>query len=717
MVETLIDSLRHIMDPSSMKTLMAQYEERPEQRQMAEEVLRALQEHYVTLIEAGTGTGKSLAYLLPALLFASERGEQVIIATNTITLQEQLLHKDIPIALKLLKRDLHVVLAKGMGNYICMEKLKRQNSERSVVLKNTTEEDRLCSWASTTATGSRSDLPFRVSNECWDTVAADIDTCSTCHCQNSSSCFFLAARRELHDAHLILTNHHLLFADLVRRVESSNRDEMCILPPLKRLIIDEAHHLEDVATDFFAKRSNRSEFAKLLSPFFSDTLDKRGARVRNLFTGSKKQGDRKSCIATLEDLSLKGRQAQMAIDELFYAVDSFADQELPAAVFDSDLSQKLRLKESHFSRPVFQDIKKELMPKAEDSVLTFCAVWRDAVSSLSVSNNEKKRAVKLEFDLACQRLSSAMTALRQFFMTCGSDGVVHWMERQSKDGCLNLVQAAFDLSSTLREHLFSPAKTTVLCSATLSTGKNFDFCQSRLGLINPHIDRSVRGVIYPSPFDYEKHVLFGIPIDISAPDTREYAEQLPMYCAKLIETSGGGTLILFTSHASMQMTFERTQGILGTAPFSLLKQGDQSRRLTIDAFRSVNNAVLFATASFWEGIDVPGSSLRSVIIAKLPFDVPSEPLAEARAEALKKRGENPFSKYSLPRACVRFKQAFGRLIRRKDDRGSVVCLDNRLLTKPYGKVFLNSLPSCPVVKANFADLTRSLKDFFEKPPA
>ena len=223
-------------------------------------------------------------------------------------------------------------------------------------------------------------------------------------------------------------------------------------------------------------------------------------------------------------------------------------------------------------------------------------------------------------------------------------------------------------------------------------------------------------MIYPSPFDYQRRALFGIPLDLPAPDTGEYAEQLPQRCAELIMTSGGGTLILFTSHASMQSTFERTQKILGSAPFSLMKQGDQSRRLTIDAFRCVNNAVLFATASFWEGIDVPGAALRSVIIAKLPFDVPSEPLAEARAEALKKRGENPFFTYSLPRACVKFKQAFGRLIRRKDDRGAVVCLDNRLLTKPYGKMFLNSLPPCPIVKAPFADLTRSLKEFFDKCP-
>ena len=384
----------------------------------------------------------------------------------------------------------------------------------------------------------------------------------------------------------------------------------------------------------------------------------------------------------------------------------------PHSSQDSDLVQKYRLKASHCSHSLFLDLKERLVPQAEDRVFSLCAVWRDAASGLCLSNDEKRRAVKLELDVACQRLSAAALILRQFFMTCGGDGTVHWLERRQQEGAITLVQAAFDLSSTFRDHLFSPAKTTVLCSATLTSQKSFNFCQSRLGLASPLIDRPVRGIIYPSPFDYEHHALFGVPIDIAAPDTREYAEQLPFLCAKLIVASGGGALVLFTSYAMLQSTFEKTQQLLRDSPYSFLKQGDQSRRLIIDAFRGVNNGVLFATASFWEGVDVPGAALRSVIIAKLPFDVPSDPLAEARAEELKKNGANPFFTYSLPRACVRFKQAFGRLIRRKDDRGAVVCLDNRLLTKSYGKAFFNSLPPCPVLKETFADLTERLKAFY-----
>lgn len=712
MTKSLVDALRHVMAPSSMKTVLPHYEDRTEQYQMAEEVMHAFVEESVTLIEAGTGTGKSLAYLLPSLLFASERGEPVIIATNTINLQEQLLHKDIPIALQLLQKDLHVVLAKGMGNYVCQEKVRRLDVERSYMRSLPEEEERLYSWCKATASGSRSDLPFRVNAECWDALSADMDTCSTCNCQHSSTCFFLAARRDLRSAHLILTNHHLLLADLVRRVESGNRDELCILPPLKRLIIDEAHHFEDVATEFFAKKASRAEFTRLLSSFFSENSTSKGTKIRNLFAGSKSKEERTRRLDAQETLFSKGRQMQVVLDELFSAVETFAGQVFTAGSAEGERSQRLRLKEAHRSHPLFKEVKEVLVPKAEDSILSFCAIWRDVASSLLLSHNEKKRSIKAELDLACQRLHSSAHTLRNFFMTCGEEGVVHWLEKDHAEGCFSLVQAAFDLSSTLKNHLFSPAQTTVLCSATLSTGKNFDFCRGRLGLNDESLGHPVHTHIYPSPFDYEKHVVFAIPTDIASPDSREYAEQLPLHCAQLIQTSAGGTLILFTSYASMQATFERTQNLLKESPFVLFKQGDQSRRLTIDSFREIHNGVLFATASFWEGIDIPGAALRSVIIAKLPFDVPSDPLAEARAEAMKRRGQNPFVSYSLPRACVKFKQAFGRLIRRKDDRGAVICLDNRLLSKPYGKVFLSSLPPCPVVQANMAEVTQNLKHFF-----
>lgn len=712
MAQKLFDALFHHMDPSSMREGLAQYEDRPEQRKMAEEVLKAFVQNHVALIEAGTGTGKSLAYLLPALLFALESGEPVIISTHTITLQEQLLHKDIPIALRLLKKDLNVVLVKGMGNYLCLEKLSRLEGGRPL-LGYSPEEEKFFSWCQSTKTGSRSDLPFKVKNETWERVCADVDTCGTCDCKRTGSCFFLAARRAIREAHLILTNHYLLFSDLMRRIETDNVDDLCILPPLKRLIIDEAHNLEDVATEFFAKHSNRGEFARLLAPFSPESAGKTGSKIRNLFASSCSKEERRKRNDAIDRLSASCKQAQIAIDELFAAVSSFAEEFVPLSFEESGLSQKFRLKEAHLSHPSVKELKSVFVPAAADRVLALCASWKEAAKFLS-SQNEKKKVVHGELETACQRLSESVITLSQFFSTLTEPGFVHWLEREPKSRDLSLVHVSFDLSTLLRDHLFSPAKTTVLCSATLSTSKNFAFCQSRLGLLPELLNRKVEGAIFASPFEYEKHSVFAVPLDIPSPDTSEYSNQLPQKCARLIEVSGGGTLILFTSYASMQKTFEGTKAFLQGSSVNLFKQGDLSRRLTIEAFKEGNNSVLFATASFWEGVDIPGETLRSVIIAKLPFEVPTEPLAEARAEALTKAGKSPFAVYSLPRACVKFKQAFGRLIRTKDDRGVVVCLDNRLVTKPYGKVFLNSLPSCPVVKAPFAEVEKALREFFEK---
>ena len=340
MEDPLFISLRRIMHPSSMKSCMPQFEDRPEQLQMAEEVLKAFSDESIALIEAGTGTGKSLAYLLPALLFAAKTGEQVIVSTNTITLQEQLLYKDIPLALKLLNCSLNVVLAKGMGNYVCLEKLSRCKQGASLHRQKSQEEQQLFSWCQTTATGSRSDIPFRIGNECWESISADIDTCSTCRCQNTSSCFFLTARRALKEAHLILTNHHLLFADIVRRVETGNRDEMCLLPPPKRLILDEGHHIEDVATAFFSHKSSRLEFDRALSTFATDATDNRWLKIRSLFS---KTTTKEGSVDYLEKLFSQEKQTRIALDELFHTIDLFSDQLFSTSTSESDGLQKIRL--------------------------------------------------------------------------------------------------------------------------------------------------------------------------------------------------------------------------------------------------------------------------------------------------------------------------------------------------------------------------------------
>ena len=694
-MDTLEASLHTIMDPASMSKAMAHFEERPGQVQMAKEVATAFSNDSFALIEAGTGTGKSLAYLLPALLFASRTGEPVIVSTNTITLQEQLLNKDIPLALKLLGHTLNIVLAKGMGNYLCLKKLTQRTETHALKSKESKEEEQFLSWCMNTDSGERSDVPFPIKSELWDSCAADMETCSTGACSHASDCFLIAARKALQEAHLILTNHHLLCVDIVKRIETGNTNDMCLLPPLKRLILDEAHHIEDVATTFFSHRSAKADFLRALSAFGDSQM----AKIRHLF--SKKDGER------VEDLIAKGKGAAIASNELFEAIDHWSKEVFSQGSSESDGIQKARITESLALHPLYEELKQNIVPKEYDRIMNFCSAWKRTPFSLSKS--AKKQALKSELDLACARLEKAAWTVRLFFLAALDPTEVRWIERHH-NGNTTLVRASFDLASTLQEHLFSCAKTAVLCSATLATGKNFNFLRSRLGLTTEDIKLSE--TIVSSPFDYEKNALFAVPVDVPPPDSATYMEQLPRWCAQLIRASGGGTLVLFTSYAAMQLAFEQTKALLRTTPFTFLKQGDHSRKYTLETFAQDRDAVLFATASYWEGVDIPGDSLRSVIIAKLPFDVPSDPLAEARAEALKQKGESPFAAYALPRACMRFKQAFGRLIRRKGDRGVVICLDTRLLTKSYGSVFLKTLPPCPIVKTTIDEITKQVGQFF-----
>jgi ATP-dependent DNA helicase DinG len=696
MEDTLSIALRDLMKPSSLKSHVPHFEERPSQYQMAEGVLDALLHSHISLIEAGTGIGKSLAYLLPALLFAQATGEHIVISTNTIILQEQLLYKDIPRILALLNAPLIVAVAKGMNNYVCLEKLSRITSQPSLHRDRVPEEEQLSTWCQTTETGSKSDVPFGIHQHSWDAIAADIDTCSTCRCQHTSSCFLIKARAALREAHLILTNHHFLCADLARRRETGVHDDMCLLPTPTRLIIDEAHHLEDIATLSCSSRSSKAECLQALA-----TLS---AHIETL--SSHKKNNLSTC-------SFHRERTHIATVTLFSLVNEWLQQVPPPAQHDGDSVCKRRLTEALTHHCLFDDIKTRAIPELQGAVHDLCSAWHDLTGSLREHQERSGRTVCAEGDLACSRLEKTVAALQSFFRTPCEASEVRWVEQHLSTGQTTLVRAPHDLSTIFRDHLFGPASTVVLCSATLAAGSSFDFVKSRLGISDEKL--TVHSSIFPSPFDYNANALLVIPSDLPPPDTAAYAHALPALCSSLICASNGGTLILFTSYMAMQTTFDAIRSQLQMPHLMLIKQGDLSRKMTLEAFQNTQNAVLFATSSFWEGVDIPGAALRSVIITKLPFDVPTDPLTEARSDAISSKGASPFMTYALPRACVRFKQAFGRLLRRNDDRGAVTCLDTRILTKAYGRFFLKSLPSCPILKGTMEQIIQPLTEFFQTP--
>lgn len=706
------------------------FEARPQQQQMMENVIDAYNHDHISLIEAGTGTGKSLAYLIPAIIWAAKRGERTVISTHTITLQEQLIEKDIPQLLKALNLPLKAVLVKGMNNYICLRKLEDAQNELPLFRHEGSEEiHKIEGSLSQLVEGSRSELPFVPSSATWDQVGAESEACLHHECPHYQNCYFYKARRQAQDAQLLVANHHLLFADLAKRAENENYDDAAIMPPYKRIIIDEAHHIEDIATEFFAAQLNRLDLLRILSRL---AVEKNQANPGKLFALKekiqfhfKKTPPREiSQIINRLTIDLPAMRHTLN-DKIHQAFDSFAkfigSIKLPFQTNEESTLQenKLRILKEHQQHPQWEE---EIIPQAE-KLIESLAHYRQTIHSLEgdlkLIDNEKlheqTKSTRLDIQSLAQKLDLAGSHLNLFFSKILSSSKVRWMETQQLKTILNvnLVDADLDVSQALIDYLFSKFPTIILCSATLTSSQKFDFFRERLGL-NLLPDRKITENIYGSPFNFRKQALLAVPLDIPPPGHENYNEIAFENIWKALIACKGQAFVLFTSYTMMQSCAEKLKTRLGEHRFPLFKQGDDNRQSLLTKFKATPRAVLFGTDSFWEGIDVAGEALRCVIIVKLPFKVPSEPLIQARTEAIIEKGGDPFRDYAVPHAIVKFKQGFGRLIRQQTDRGCIVCLDTRLVIKNYGRLFLNSLPDCEKVFANGSILWPKMEDFYRK---
>ncbi len=698
------------------------YETRAGQRDMAATIARTYADGGVALLEAGTGVGKSMAYLVPALRWAAANKERTVVSTNTITLQEQLVGKDLPLLADLLSdQPVRFALLKGWRNYLCLSRLTQAQAASASLFEAPQREElaMLGEWATTTRDGSLSDLPTPPRPDVWDEVAAEGDLCTRLKCGHFDACFVFKARRHAATADVVVVNHSLLLADIAVRRASNNWAEAAVLPAYSHLVVDEGHHLEDAAANHLGSSVSNRAVSKLLN-----RLERRGGR------------EAKGLLPTLETrLMARGDLLSVASLDLLRARlrPSLEHARGDAAQLFDRIAQWLQSSNLATLR-LTPDLHKE-------------AVWRDGLQAALKNLMEALESIGENLRLIRERLETederdeALLSLLQELRGVGSrtssqldalratldppdhaPGYVRWAELRGRaDGgpvrgnstpTVLLYSVPLDLAPILREDLFGRLSSTVVTSATLTADANFNFLLGRLGLDDG--EANVETAQFPSPFDYTGNALLVVPSDTPAPnvDPAGHHRAVVGHVLDVAEASDGGLFVLATSHRDVRALAAALRPAAIASGWPLLVHGEDGRDTLLRRFRESGRAILIGTATFWEGVDVPGHALRGLVITKLPFRVPTEPMVAAQCDAIEARGGDPFMEYMLPHATLRLKQGVGRLIRTATDRGVIVLDDVRVVTKRYGRDLLDALPPAARVLTPWATAERRIIEFY-----
>ncbi len=614
------------------------YEYRPGQLEMAEAVESALADRRSLIVEAGTGTGKTLAYLVPAIL----SGKKVVISTGTKNLQEQLFFKDIPLVQQLFVQPLAVCYMKGRSNYLCRQKL--YDAEREPILSGLEEvkDFRIIrDWEPDTEMGDRAELPeLEEASTAWHKLDARSDLCAGQKCKQFDRCFITAMHRRALESDIIIVNHHLFFADLAVRDEAFGG----ILPDYAAVIFDEAHEIEDIAGQYFGRSVSNLQITELVR-------DTAAASKRKQFSTA----DLDRALIYLGDRA----------EEFF-------------RLFPGEGRQGFRDHKGFIDRHGIS--------------------YRELLIALDMiqSQLELVRGAMEETVPLLRRTCSIREAV-EFWVEGGDPHYVYWIEKRGRGTYLQATP--IDVAETLSTRLLNRVPTVILTSATLTVNQEFEFAQTRLGLTDS------RTLAVQSQYEYEHQVLFYVPKQLPDPRHALFGPKAAEEIEAILEASRGRAFVLFTSYLQMRQIYELLQEKL---PFPTLLQGSAPRSVLLERFRATPNAVLFATSSFWQGVDVQGEQLSCVIVDRLPFAVPSDPVVAARMNAIQETGGDPFYDYQVPQAALTLKQGFGRLIRSQTDRGVLVLLDNRITKLRYGQVFFNSLPAY-----RFTTDIKEVQNFFD----
>ncbi len=725
--KVLIDGekLCQTLSPGGMVSKkLPRYEYRPQQLEMISHVSEAFNQEKIAVIEAGTGVGKSMAYLIPAIYWSIQNNERCVVSTNTINLQEQLINKDIPFLQKTLGVKFSAILVKGRSNYICLRKLYSLQQNQDSLFPDTDMQEihSLVEWSRVTNDGSKSDLNYMPGKNVWEQVCAESDNCLRSFCPHFKVCFVYKAKRRASQANILVVNHHLLFSDLSVRNMGL---EVAVLPKYHHIIFDEAHNIEDIATDYFGFGVTRTGINRILHRLQNK---KDGRNVGYLNSLIKK--------LTVEIKQNQYEKVQKIVDqiqnELLVLSDSLVNynNDLMQIIFNhlnkTALTQgeekRIRIDTVDFRTDVWNsDVLANLSSflNLMKRFLTKLVTMLNSLENIGIELSDEILSTKIDVDSQALRLKAIVESIKQIMLK-SDDAHVRWIETKKlgygKD-IVRLKMAPLNISEQMEEMVFESFKTIILTSATLTisgkrNGDEFSYLSNRIGLKNLRPDK-VKKVKIPPSFDYRNQVIVTIPTDIPNLNSTDFVAKLSDVIFKALEISGGRAFVLFTSYSLLNKVYNMLESKLARLGIVSLKQGQIARHQLLQKFKTDATSVLFGTDSFWQGVDVEGDALESVIITKLPFKVPTEPIIEARIQAIERNGGNAFMEYSVPQAVLKLKQGFGRLIRKKTDHGAVFLLDKRIVEKFYGRIFLESLPDTKILTGPADTILKNVEQFFQ----